>query len=126
MPYGFEVRRADGSVALSTCETLPRIVHVERVNGMSATTFSVPNFDAEENNGVFSGSGFFYVQYVIQNRENNQIFSGSAQPTYGAMVLPQLDWDNVTKIMSFAPASIPGNWPFRTVPNYDIIFMHYR
>ena len=120
--YGFEVLRPDGSVKLSTRETVARFVHIERVVGTSSTTFSVPEFDAVESNGVFTGRGFFYPQYILTS-ENR---STGGDPTYGAMVNPTLNWDNTTKVMSFTPASIPSGWPFRTVPDYDIIFIHFR
>jgi hypothetical protein len=121
--YGFEVRRPDGSVRLTTRETIGRFVHIERVAGGSPTTFSVPDFDATESGGVFTGRGFFYIQYVCRYRENN---SGSSFIAYGAMINPTLNWDNTTKVMSFSPANIPSGWPFGTRPDYDIIFIHFR
>lgn len=119
--YGFEVLRPDGSVKLSTRETVARFVHIERVAGGVSTTFSVPEFDAVESNGVFTGRGFFYVQYVVRAPA-----SDPNVPVFGAMINPTLNWDNTTKIMTFTPASIPAGWPARTVPDYDIIFIHFR
>lgn len=121
--YGFEVLRPDGSVKLSTRETVARFVHRERVAGGVSTTFSVPEFDAVESNGVFTGRGFFYPQYVIKRRENDP---NRGQIVYGAMINPTLNWNNTTKVLSFTPASIPPDWPFRTRPDYDIIFIHFR
>lgn len=121
--YGFEIRRSDGSISLNMRETFARFVHRERVYGGASTTFSVPAFDAVEVDGVFTGKGFFYVQYVVQRRQNDP---NRAQTVLGAMISPGLSWNNTTKVMTFTPASIPAEWPFRTVPDYDIIFIHFR
>lgn len=121
--YGLEFYRADGSTALSVRETLPRLVHVERVNGNFSGTFSVPDFDAVESGGLFTGSGFFYVQKV-------PFIAGSSSfevPIARTLILPTLDWNNTTKVMSVSPASIQSGWPPGSVRSpYEIVFMHFR
>lgn len=122
MAYGLEINKPNGSIALSTRETVLRFVHIERIAGNFNGTFSVPNFDAIESGGIFTGRGFFYVQYVIRGASTPSNFF----PVYGAMILPSLFWNNTTKVMTVSPASIPATWPRRTVPDYDIIFIHFR
>ena len=119
--YGFEIRRSDGSVQLTTRETVARFVHIERIPRGFSGTFSVPEFDAVESGGVFTGRGFFYTQYVVRGQDD-----GAERPAYGAMIVPNLNWDNTNKIMTVSMPSIPGAWLFRTRPNYDIIFIHLR
>ena len=125
--FGLEIYRADGSLALSTRETVLRLVHIERIAGTFAGTFSVPEFDADVVGGLFTGQGFFYVQYDVRNRSNNPIINGPGdQPILGTMLLPSLSWNNSTKLMTVAPAVIPAGWPFGARPNYDVVFCHFR
>jgi hypothetical protein len=125
--YGFEVYRPDGSLQLSTRETVLRLVHIERIAGSFSGTFSVPDFDADEAGGVFTGQGFFYVQYGIQNNGNNAILNGPGDlPILGVTILPSLNWNNATKTMTVTPAAIPSGWWSATRPDYDIIFCHFR
>lgn len=120
--YGFEIRRANGSLALSTRETLLRLVHIERVNGDFTGTFSVPEFDATESNGVFTGPGFFYVQKVVA--QSTVDIGGLSTHT---LLLPTLNWDNTSKVMSVTPANLPSNWPVGTFRSpYEIVFMNFR
>lgn len=120
--YGFEIRRANGSLALSTRETLLRLVHIERVDGDFAGTFSVPEFDAVESNGVFTGPGFFYVQKVVAPSTVN---SGSLSTQ--TLLLPTLNWNNTSKVMSVTPANLPSGWPVGTFRSpYEVVFMHFR
>lgn len=125
--YGIEIFRADGRLALSTRETLFRLVHREKCAGDFAGTFAVPGFDGDETAGTFDAKGFFYVQYEISPRGYG--FGGSGdttQPTTGSILLPSLAWDNTTKIMSVTPANVPSGWPFQTRPDYEVVFMHFR
>ena len=128
MSHGFEIRRADGSIALSSRETLFRFIHAEKVAADFAGTFSVPGFDGDETSGSFTAKGFFYVQYEISPRGYG--FGGTPdnedQPILGSMLAPSLTWNNTTKVMTVAPASIPSGWPLRTRPDYEVIFMHFR
>lgn len=119
--FGFEIYRSDGSLALSTRESILRLVHIESISGTFNGTFSVPDFNAIEDDGLFIGRGFFYVQYDIRGESD-----APGQPAFGTMILPSLNWDNSAKEMSVQPASIPSGWPFRARPNYDIIFCHFR
>jgi hypothetical protein len=122
MTHGLEIRKANGVISLSTKETVVRFVHIQRVGGSFSGTFSVPDFDGVVSGGSFTGSGFFYVQYVIRSRGD----ASTVQPIYGAMITPTLNWNNTTKVMTVSPASIPSQWPFRPRPDYDIIFLHFR
>lgn len=113
--FGFELRRADGSLAVTSRETLLRLVHIQRIGGSFTGSFTVPDFDATETNGVFTGKGFFYAQKVMPARNAR------------TSVLPTLDWNNDTKTMSVTAVSLPPNWPPGQVTSpYDIIFMHFR
>ena len=121
MAYGLELRRPNGTVSLTTRETIFRFVHIERVAGTFSGSFSVPEFDAVESGGVFTGSGFFYVQYILLE----QVVGGNRVAEYGASILPTLFWNNTAKTMTVTPASIPSGWP-NPRPDYDIIFLHFR
>jgi len=124
MSYGLELRRADGTLALSSRETLFRLVHAEKCADNFTGTFSVPTFDT---GGTFqddTAKGFFYVQYEISPMPDS---FNLHRPAIGSITLPSLNWDNATKVMTVAPANIPAGWPssFGARPSYEIIFMHF-
>ena len=114
--YGFEILRADGSIGLSTRETLLRLIHVETVSGDYSGTFSVPLFDAVESAGSFTGKGFFYVQVLPDILDAQILF---AAPT----IYNQLNWNNTTKEMTVVN-DVPS--PFRPASSYQIVFKHFR
>lgn len=122
--YGFEIYRPSGALSLSTRETLLRLVHIERCAADFDGTFSVPEFDAIETAtpGIFSGQGFFYVQYRIGRRDDPDRAGDAA--TLGSILNPGLDWDNSTKQMTVTPIPIYRSGVRRT--DYEIIFMHFR
>ena len=124
--YGFEIRRADGSLALSTRETVLRLVHVETVSADFNGSFSVPDFDAIQDGSEFTGKGFFYVQQRVLPYSQSFGVAIQTNTALGAEILPSLNWSNSNKTMTVVPAAIPSGWIPNLRTEYDIIFMHFR
>lgn len=113
MSYGIELRRADGSLALSSVETFARLVHVETLAHAFSGTFSVPAFDDQ--------LGMFYAQFEVTDLTAD----GETSPGVN-VILGSLSWNNATKVMTVAPPVIPAAYFHQAASNYEINFIHFR
>jgi hypothetical protein len=103
MSMGFEILNADGSVALDQDSSPPRLIFWELFPYDFSGTRSVPDFDDTK--------GFLAVSFGLHKHSGFPSFNNVADSTVGARVdldmtvLPTVDWNNTTKILTVTAAT---------------------
>lgn len=125
MAHGLEFRDAAGNITLRMTDALPRLIHSQRFAWNFSGTISVPAFDTD--------FGMFYVSPCVATGlgggasfdRDNRVPAPGVSGAFGTngTSLPTLSWDNTTKVMTIAPTTFPGGWPFETQIDYVLNFI---
>jgi len=119
MSHGFEFRNAAGNVSITMDDAMPRLVHSQRfANGFSGT-ISVPDFDSDK--GMFYVSPCAVRQTGPYNltRDDTADYPDSFTISCNGKMIPDLSWDNTTKVMTINPTVFPYYWPSNEPYFYD-------
>lgn len=117
MSYGVRMYDSTGAIKLASDETFSRLVHIERLPPLFNGTFSVPAFD--------DNRGLFYPMFSFE--PYTKPFLGTFFQT-NSHAIPVLNWNNSTKVMTVAPASLPPGWNAAGDtgnPGFAIVFLHF-
>ena len=119
MAFGFEFRDAAGNETLTIDEAMPRVIDERRLAWGFSGTIWVPGFDDQY--GMFYVSPELRIATPSAGQEWWQ--AQTVRPSVPATPFPTLNWNNATKAMSIAPATLPDGWPVQPPRYYWLVFL---
>jgi hypothetical protein len=130
MSHGIQFFTSSGQLVIEADETFTRVIYSEKKLSNFNGTISVPNFNDTK--------GMFYVSYYALKVNNvtrvaladNTLFTSSEFVNIGINphALPNLIWNNTTKLLTVTPHSLPTSfetWGAKNPP-YEITFIHNK
>lgn len=125
MAYGMEIVNADGTIGFSTQDTALTLVAVISKNYDFTGIVSIPTFDDLR--------GTLIVTFDINKRYSldttpldvGGTSPGPITPEVNRRSVPNLNWDNTTKLLTISPAAT-GDPSYTRDSDYRVLFFHYK